>query len=271
VSPRVETLHERVLAPASDLALRLGIRVPGADPIRTILRGFARATAGHAVMFVQIGSNDGVTSDPLRGFTQVHGWSGVLVEPVPYVFSCLRQMRGSDHRIRLENAAIADHDGESEFFHLRQRGPEDKLPEWYDQIGSFSLQTILSHEEYIPRLRDLLVTTTVKSITFESLCAKYGIERFDLLHIDTEGYDWEILRRIDLDRHRPTVVLYEHSHLTPQDRRSAQNRLESYGYAWHELTNDTIGIRHQMLGKDRRLGRLWRQVVAHASAVKAEV
>ena len=47
-----------------------------------------------------------------------------------------------------------DQDGHADFFHLRQRRPGEQLPEWYDQLGSFSLDTILSHEDDIPAIRD---------------------------------------------------------------------------------------------------------------------
>jgi FkbM family methyltransferase len=232
------------------------------DPVGRVLTAFAQDTADHPVTFVQVGSNDGTTDDPLRSLAEAYGWSGVLVEPVPYVFSRLKQERGWDQRLRLENVAIGDHDGEAEFFHLRQLRLGQQLPEWYDQLGSFSLEIILSpeHVEQIPGIRDLVVRTTVRTLTFESLCAKHEIERFDLLHIDAEGYDWEILRRIELERYRPLMVLFEHRHLTPQDQQCAQMRLELCGYAWHQAWFDTLAVRRGALGESRALGRAWRRI-----------
>ena len=257
---RVQTLYERALTLVSHPRMR-GIS-DRADPVKPVLTAFAKATADDSVTFVQIGSNDGTTDDPLRALTEAYGWSGVLVEPVPYVFARLKQERGSDPRLRFENAAIGDHDGEADFFHLRQRRIGEDRPDWHDQLGSFSLETILSpeHEEHIPGIRDLLLRTTVRTLTFESLCRKHDIERFDLLHIDAEGYDWEILRRIELERYRPSVVLYEHKHLTPEDQRSVETRLEIGGYAWHQAWLDTLAVRRDALVQGRIMRRAWRQI-----------
>ena len=95
----------------------------------------------------------------------------------------------------LENAAIADRDGQLPFYHLREA--EDHvaagLPRWYDGIGSFSKEAVLNHASLVPDLEDRLTCVKVPCLTFESLCRKHGVDRVDLLLVDTEGYDHEIL------------------------------------------------------------------------------
>ena len=259
---RLRALCGRAVRSASDRPMGVEISRRTDPVVATVLAAYAEDTADRTVTFVQIGSNDGTTDDPLRALTEAYRWSGVLVEPVPYVFSRLARERGSDPRLRFENAAIAEHDGEAEFFHLRERRAGEDLPDWYDQLGSFSLQTILSpeHEDQIPGIRDLVVRTMVRTLTFESLCAKHNIERFDLLHIDAEGSDWEILRRIELERHRPSVVLYEHKHLAPQDQQSVLERLEIGGYCWYEAWLDTVAVRRDALQQGRFLRRAWKEI-----------
>ena len=44
---------------------------------------------------------------------------------------------------------------------------------------------------------DRFIAETVKSITFDTLLRRHGVSRLDLLQIDAEGYDFEILKRID--------------------------------------------------------------------------
>jgi FkbM family methyltransferase len=227
-----------------------------------MLMAFAASTADRSTTFVQIGSSDGVTGDPLRDLADAHGWHGLLVEPVPYVFARLQLNRGDNPRLRLENVAVADHDGKAEFHHLRKRRDGDgALPEWYDQLGSFSLATILEHEDEIPQLRDLLVSTTVPTTTFDSLCARHGVEAFDLLHIDVEGCDWEVLRTVALERYRPTLVLYEHVHLSAPDRRAAHERLRAAGYAWRLGVVDTIAVRRSALDAIVPMRRAWRHLL----------
>ena len=50
----------------------------------------ALSRSGRAVRFVQVGSNDATSDDPLRPYVDAWGWTGVLVEPVPYVYERLR-------------------------------------------------------------------------------------------------------------------------------------------------------------------------------------
>lgn len=195
IAQAIENVRARVLEPTSDLALRCGVTLPGADPIRGILRGFATATSDRQVTFVQIGSNDGNPDDPLEAFAQRYGWSGVLAEPA----------------------------GET------------------------------------PGLRDRFDTIVAPTLTFEALCAKHRLQTVDVIHVDAEGHNWQILQRIDLDRFRPEVVLYEHAHLDAEEQREATGLLTARGYLWHETAHDTIGLRHEALLGEPHLARVWRQ------------
>jgi FkbM family methyltransferase len=192
--------------------------------------------------FVEIGSNDGEQHDHLRPFILARDWTGVMVEPVPYVFERLRRNYAGLERVALENAAIADRDGTLPFYHLVDADPETRrtLPSWYDGIGSFSREAVLSHAEHIPDVANRLVEAEVRALTFESLCAKHGIGRVDLLVIDTEGYDWEIVRTLDLARWRPKLLVYEHYHLGPDARAACASHLREHGFATMEEGFDTL-------------------------------
>jgi FkbM family methyltransferase len=100
-----------------------------------LLRAFADVHP--EAVFVEIGSNDGEQHDHLRPFILSRRWSGVMVEPVPYVFERLQRNYAGIDRVRLENAAIATQDGHLPFFHLVDATPEERaqLPDWYDGIG----------------------------------------------------------------------------------------------------------------------------------------
>jgi FkbM family methyltransferase len=53
--------------------------------------------------------------------------------------------------------------------------------------------------------------------TLRNILAVHDVMRVDLLHIDTEGYDYRVLRQFDFDRFRPRVVL-SRTHASPEDR-----------------------------------------------------
>jgi Methyltransferase FkbM domain len=128
------------------------------------------------------------------------------------------------------------------------------LPDWYDGIGSFSKESVLGHAVHIPDVEERLVCQDVATLTFDSLCRKHGLGRVDLVVIDTEGYDWEVVRTIDLDAWRPRLIVYEHYHLARADRAACAEHVRRAGYRTLEEGFDTFCLR---AGADARLERLW--------------
>jgi FkbM family methyltransferase len=214
------------------------------------------------LFFVQVGSNDGEHNDPLAPFITRQRWRGIMVEPVPYVFDRLK--RNYQHRddLVLVNAAVSNHDGFSDFHCLAES--RDSLPEWYDQLGSFTLHSNLDSwvEEIMPDIRERIISIKVPCTTFETLCRKYRVDRIDLVHIDAEGHDFEIIKGIDFDRHQPAVVLYEHKHLSRPDRYCCRQLLRDGGYLVLEFAQDTLCVARAAVTKpDSGLREAWQVVV----------
>lgn len=224
---------------------------------RKLLRAFAEAHPD--AVFVEIGANDGEQHDHLRPYILERGWSGIMVEPVPYVFERLRRNYGGFERVQLANVAIADADGTVPFHHL-VAPPDDlaaeKLPSWYDAIGSLSRDAVLSHTGHFPDLESRLVTTEVPSLTYQSLLDRHGVERVDLLLIDAEGLDWHILESIDFCARPPRLVIYEHYHLSRSDRARADEHMRAHGYETLEEAFDTFCVRTD---RDDSLTRAFRR------------
>lgn len=276
-----------IAAAVEALAPRLRSLVPEGTRSRRILRAvkhrLPRRPAPHAVArvvfsyarcrpdatFVQVGSNDGVQLDPLRTEILHRRWRGVMVEPVPYVFERLVANYGHLDHLRFENVAIADADGEAEFHYLPQDEPGPGLPEWYDALGSFRRDVVLSHRRFIPDIDERIATMTVPTATFDSLCARHAIDSLEVLQIDTEGYDWEVLRRVDLGRYRTELVLYEHMHLGARDRAECEAHLEAAGFALLSNGMDTLAVHRRVLTGEPRLARVW-DAVRHEDIGRAE-
>ncbi len=236
----------RPLVPADSAAFR-ALRsvsrrfVLNNDPIELVVRAFAKSVP--EVFFVQIGSNDGDQLDPLRYSILNDHWRGIMIEPVPYVFARLQKNFGTVPGVVLENVAIADRDGTLPFHHLRQATPGEKLPRLYDALGSFRLEVVLKHDHLIPDIKDRVITTDVKTLSFDSLTRKHGVQRIDVLNIDTEGYDFEILKMIDFDRWSIPLLIYEHPHLSPADRSACEAMLADKGYECFSDDRDTVALR----------------------------
>ncbi len=238
------------------------------SPGRQVLRAFAE-TYPRAV-FIEIGANDGLQHDHLRPFLLSLPWTGVMVEPLVWVFERLEaNYRGCDG-LAFENAAIADVDGRVPFYYVapsEDRG--DDAPIWSDAIGSLSQEevekTIAAARKFaargggvqIPGIESRIERTEVPCLTFESLCAKHRIEKLDLLVIDAEGYDYEIIKGIDFERHRPRLLIYESIHFSPEQREETRRHLEELGYETMDEDFDTWC--HDPRASDA-LARRWRRV-----------
>ena len=205
-----------------------------------LLRAFADAHPD--AFFIEIGANDGSAHDHLRPFIRGGRWRGIMVEPVPYVFARLQANYGDLDRLALANVAISDADGRMPFWHLEEADDRAQLPDWYDELGSFSRDVILGHGDQIPDIEQRLRRTEVPTMTFDTLCQTHGVETVDLVLVDTEGHDWEIVRRIDLERYSPRLIVYEHYHLADSDRAAARDHLAAHGYEILEEHFDTFAL-----------------------------
>jgi FkbM family methyltransferase len=219
-----------------------------------LLRAFAACYP--EAFFVEIGANDGIQHDHLRSIILSSRWSGIMVEPVPYVFERLATNYAGVDRVIVEAAAVAGRDTKLPFYYLRPPADDERarLPDWYDGIGSFSRETILSHARDIPDVESRVVDVEVECLTFDSLLQRHESPRVDVVVIDTEGYDWEIIKHIDLVRHAPKLLVYEHFHLAAAERAACGRHVESQGYAVKEEGFDTFCLSHRV---DERLQRFW--------------
>jgi FkbM family methyltransferase len=197
------------------------------------------------VFLVQVGSNDGVQGDPLHPLIRAHpGWRGLFIEPVPYQFERLRRnyvrLPAARSRFSFENVAIAAEPGRRPFYYVSEqaRARGDDLPIWCEQLGSFDREHIVSHLE--GRLAPHIVEQDVECATLSDVLVRNRVERLDLLHVDTEGYDYEVLLQLDWQRWRPRVIVFEVVHLTEPERAEAVALLRSQSYRLSLLGYDLL-------------------------------
>lgn len=149
------------------------------------------------------------------------------VEPVKYLFDQLKKNYAEKRGLFFENCAIADANGLRDFYRLRETS--DPVPDWYTQLGSFHLEVILKHKKKIPALEKYLVREPVSCITLGRLLDKYSVLKIDLLHVDTEGHDYEILKQLDSYKIKPRAILYEHLHLYSPESKKVQRPSPPFG------------------------------------------
>ena len=88
-----------------------------------------------------------------------------------------------------------------------------------NRVKSSDLSTTLNH------LVSVEDTIKVSMIPLESILNKYNIEKIDLLSVDTEGTEIDVLDSMDINRHKPTVIIVEYNTFR---RLSNKQSLETY-------------------------------------------
>lgn len=175
------------------------------------------ASVGPDFFFVQIGASDGKLSDPIHPYIMKYRLSGVAVEPIPEVYQKLRATYKAHPGVACVNAAIAKHTGSVDLY----------VPE------NDTMASLVGTGKKI----------TVLGLSFADFVTLTDIKHIDMLQIDCEGYDWEILKQVDLDTWHPAVINFEHILLSPEDKEASRRWLEQHGYKWFEAGMDTCAYK----------------------------
>ncbi|MBY0360176.1 MAG: FkbM family methyltransferase [Candidatus Obscuribacterales bacterium] len=205
--------------------------------IEAILAGFANVQ--DQVYFVQIGAADGISNDPLFHLIKTKKWKGILVEPVPYLYDKLQHNYADCTDLIFENVAISNKEEIRDFWFPQNINGQ---PEWFYQLGSFSRDVILKHADAIPDLDKMIDRVSLPCISLSSLLKRNKITKFDVLLIDTEGYDFEIIKQIDFSFCKPKIIIYEHKHLKTQDQKACLHYLKEHGYQLTEEQTNTLAF-----------------------------
>lgn len=201
--------------------------------------GFASLIERHArrqpdFYFVQIGANDGMTVDPIREYVLRYGWKGILIEPQKKYFEQLQKNYAGRSGLHFENVAIGEREETKQLFVVRE---DAEFGEWRGLIATFKPQVHFAEGD------ERLATENVQCVTLASVVAKHALPHIDLLQIDTEGYDYEILKSIDFAAVSPRVIHYEHRHLTFHEQFALKVMLKSHHYVVIEDGDDTVAQR----------------------------
>jgi len=141
-----------------------------------------------------------------------------------------------------ENVAISEAKGTRLFHYVSDsiKTEMQNVPFWYDQLGSFDRNHIIKeNREFEP----FIVAEEVDCDTLQAVLKKHQLSRVDLIQIDTEGFDYEILKQVDLGPLGPQAILYEHKHLSRDDQKAAVRRVKMAGYSVKRSDADTLAIR----------------------------
>ena len=217
-------------------------RVPPMTPINVLplvvqhwMKQKPRGKNGSAeFLFIEIGAHDGLHGDPIRPFVIQYHWKGILVEPQPKIFKRLVDNYRLETQLIFENAAIAGSDGWATLYAFSASAG---LPDHASMLASFNREVVAHNAHgYRGDIEELKIPT----ITIDSLLSKYGVQFVDLLMIDTEGFDFEIIRMLGATNVRPAIIHFESAFMSRDQSFECHELLHSWGYRVLTIGIDTI-------------------------------
>lgn len=205
--------------------------------IETILEKNFRK--GQPFFFVQIGAHDGVQYDSLYSFVTQRQAHGLVVEPQPDFFALLQKNYAAHSGVVCLNKAIHPTDKAVTLYRV---APEKTagLPDWSTGIASL----LPDHHKKSGIPSSVIVAQTVAADHLMNVVREhYAYTQCDLLQIDTEGFDYEVLRQLDFKVLQPSLIKFEYINLSLSDAKAAIRLLRSNGYWCFHQGMDVIAVR----------------------------
>jgi len=157
-------------------------------------------------VFIQIGTNNG--NDNFRKRVLAERPSRVfLVEPNPRLIPAIQQNYANIPNVTIVDKAIYYQDNTTvDLYIAAKNGVYGSMADcgYIFTDVNFSLVPMNNWGS-----KSDMVKISANTITFNTLCEQHGVTEIDYLQIDTEGFDSEIIRMIDLTKYRIRVIRYE--------------------------------------------------------------
>ena len=175
----------------------------------------------------------------------------LLVEPVPHNISAIKENLKEFKNIHLEPVAVASVRETKDFFFVKATSINKLKKHWASGIGSFNKNHLLNHRTKRFLIEeDDIDKIPIKTVKFQDLIEKYSITEIDKILIDIEGYEYEILKDMDLKKVRINSILFEYKHFdgyqkTGEKLEEILKKFEENNYKTSKVDEENIlAIKH---------------------------
>ncbi len=141
----------------------------------------------HNGFYIEAGAYDGLFQSNTKILEEKLNWTGILVEPSPTTFLDLVKNRPNNINI---NKCLVDYDHTSDTI-----------------SGTFDNGPMSSVNNIRPIRTSSMID--VPCIQLEKILDEYNISRIDFMSLDTEGYELNVLKGMNLNKYTPQFLLIE--------------------------------------------------------------
>jgi|TARA_R110000868_G_scaffold4895_12_gene30517 FkbM family methyltransferase len=183
---------------------------------------------------IQVGSHIGNTSnDYIFNNITLNGLC-IFIEPVEEYFNTLKEnynKKYPDNNFLFFNIACSD---VNHTLTLYKPIVDDKSPLWANQLTSVLPNHAKNHNINVG-----LNPIEIQAKTLNTVISENNIDSIDILAVDTEGYDYEVLQGIDLDKIKPKEIIFEHKHIDGTN--------QSFGFKYYKLINHLFSKNYELI------------------------
>ena len=183
--------------------------------------------------------------------TKIKDSSILLVEPVPHNISAINENLKEFKNVHLARVGVASVRETKDFFFVKATSINKLKKHWASGIGSFNKNHLLNHRTKRFLIEeDDIDKIPIKTVKFEDLIDKYSITEIDKILIDIEGYEYEILRDMDLKKVWINSILFEYKHFdgyqkTGEKLEEILKKFEENNYKTSKVDEENIlAIKH---------------------------
>ena len=190
---------------------------------------------GKVKSLLQIGANDGLRFDVLNKYIKEYKIDSLLVEPVPFYFSKLKDNYSKDNFVKLERSAISKKSGIINMYTVK-KDYLNKYDEHIKGINSVDKKHLNKHNVKSSHIEKI----SVESLSPKDLLKKYHVNNLDLVFIDAEGYDGEIvISFLDYINFKP-IIIFEFIHIKYDLFTNVIEKLDEKKYNYFNIDENLV-------------------------------
>ena len=190
---------------------------------------------GKIKSLIQIGANDGLRFDVLNKYIKEYKIDSLLVEPIPFYYSKLKENYSADNFVKLEKSAITKKSGTISMYTVKKEYLK-KYDEHIKGLSSINKKHLNKHSVKSNHIEEI----SVECLSPKDLLEKHQIKNLDLVYIDAEGYDGDIVVNFLNNLNFQPIIIFEFIHIKYDLFKNVIEKLDEKKYRYFSTDENLI-------------------------------